>query len=176
MHTFMGNIVTYINCGMNKRLHRSWHKITGVFTFTIGTGTTLIYAQALRVSTNLEHAIFKASTAPVRFQVFYPLYDWMDLANSGTLHVKWAVLSAPSSYCVTSLGKPPSFLKFLLLIYWQFIAGAVLLLHPSFCCIPWVWPTQSDPSPSSMLTSSKLVVLLHFTMKCNAWTYIQNLK
>ena len=41
MLTFMGNIVTYINCAMNKRLQRSWLKITGVFTFTIGTGTTL---------------------------------------------------------------------------------------------------------------------------------------
>jgi len=75
MLTFAGNIVTYINCGMNNRLHRSWLKITGVFTFTIGTGTTLIYAQVLRVNTNLEHAIFKASTVPVRFQVFYPLCD-----------------------------------------------------------------------------------------------------
>lgn len=38
-------------------------------------GTTLIYAQVLRVNTNLEHAIFKASTAPIRFQFFYSLYD-----------------------------------------------------------------------------------------------------
>jgi len=59
MLTFVGNIVTYTICGMNKRLHRSWLKITGVFTFTIGIGTTLIYAQVLRVNTNLEHAISK---------------------------------------------------------------------------------------------------------------------
>ena len=174
MLTFVGNIITYINCGMNKRLHRSWLKITSVFTLTIGIGTTLMNAQTLRVNTNLEHAIFKASTAPVRFQVFYPLYDWMELANSGTLHVKQAVLSAPSSHCVTSLDNPPSFLNFLLLLYWQFTAGAVT--SSAFCCNPWVWPTQSDPSPSSMLTSSKLAVLLCFTMKCDAWTYIQNLK
>jgi hypothetical protein len=73
-------MVTYINCGMNKRLHRRWLKITSVFTFTIVIDTTLIYAQVLHVNTNLEHAILKASAAPVRFQVFYPLYDWIDLA------------------------------------------------------------------------------------------------
>lgn len=154
MLTLVGNIITYINCGMNKRLHRSWLQITGVFTFTVRNGTTLIHAQVLCVNTNLEHAIFKVSTESVGFQVFYSLHDWMDLSKSGTVHVKQAVLSAPLSYCVTSLGNPPSFLNFLLLMYWQFIAGTILLLQTSFHSFPWVWPTHSDPCPLSMLTSS----------------------
>ena len=45
MLTLVGNIITYINCGMNKGLHRTWLQIKGVLTFTVGLGTTLIYAQ-----------------------------------------------------------------------------------------------------------------------------------
>jgi hypothetical protein len=130
-----------INCGKNKRLHRSWLKIPGVFTFYVRIDNTLTYAQALCVITDLEHGIFKARTALVKFRKsFSPCM--IERIWPSTLHVTQAVLPAPSSYCATSLGTPRSFLNFLLLMYWQFISGAVLLLHPSFCCIPWFWPTK----------------------------------